>query len=236
MMVEKHILSTLLLAGIYFLAGCGVSAPALSTNRTAVAPSVKTFPAYRLGCGDIIEVKFYKNERFSREQTVRPDGRITLERIGDVTAAGLTPAQLDSVITTAYTAFVIDPEVTVFVKEFASQKVFVFGEVNEPGVYPLDNEMTYLQALTVAGGPTDMAKLSHVLLIRGDGLTDKQEFFLNLRPIAKRNAVQKLGYVQARDLIFVPATTLGNANKIMRQFYSTILPPIDVYVRALLWQ
>ena len=235
-MQKNHILSILLLAGICCLSGCSSSKPAISGARIGAGRLVKKFPPYRLGCGDIIEVKFYKNERFSREQTVRPDGRITLERIGDVTVAGHTPAQLDSIITAAYTAFVIDPEVTVFVKEFASQKVFVFGEVNEPGVYPLDNEMTYLQALTAAGGPTDMAKLSRVLLIRRDAMANKQEFFMNLRPKASGNAVQSLGYVQARDLIYVPATTLGSAHKIMRQFYGTILPPIDVYVRALLWQ
>lgn len=235
-MHKNHILFILLLAGIYFLSGCSASKPAISENRTSAGRMVKTFPAYRIGCGDIIEVKFYKNERFSREQTVRPDGRITLERIGDITGAGRTPAELDSIITAAYTAFVIDPEVTVFVKEFASQKVFVFGEVNEPGVYPLDNEMTYLQALTAAGGPTDMAKLSRVLLIRRDGLANKQEYFMNLRPNASSNAVQNLGYVQARDLIYVPPTALGSTHKIMRQFYGAILPPIDVYVRALLWQ
>ncbi|KAA3614011.1 MAG: hypothetical protein DWQ05_17210 [Calditrichaeota bacterium] len=232
----NHIRFFLTVLSAFLFLHCSSSVPALSEKERNALNSSAEFPEYRLGCGDVIEVKFYKNERFSRVQPIRPDGRITLERIGDIPAAGLTPSTLDSTITAAYTAFVLEPEVTVFVTEFASQKVFVFGEVQEPGIYPLDNEMTYLQALTAAGGPTDMAKMSNVLLIRGGGLAAKREYFMNLRPRAQSKVEEKLGYVQSRDLIYVPATALGNANKFMKQFYGTILPPIEVYLRALLWQ
>ncbi|MCA9730937.1 polysaccharide export protein [candidate division KSB1 bacterium] len=235
--MHKHHFSTILsLLGALFLLQCGSSSPMLSSRERSQHTSTMDFPEYRLGSGDVIEVKFYKNERFTREQTVRPDGRITLERIGDIRAAGFTPTQLDSAITKAYTSFVIDPEVTVFVKEFSSQKIFVLGEVQEPGIYSLDAEMTYLQALTAAGGPTDMAKLSHVILVRGSETNIKREYFINLRPNTRPYPEAALGYMQPRDIIYVPTTALGSASKIMKQFYATILPPIEVWVRALLWK
>lgn len=195
-----------------------------------------SFPYYRLGSGDEIEIKFFKNDQFSRTQIIRPDGYITLERVGDVLAAGLTPIQLDSSISAAYKAFVIDPEITVFITEFGSQKVFVFGDVQKPGILNISGEMSYLQAIASAGGPTDMAKLSSVMLIRKTGDKKEAAFKLNLRPGNHSEILQQFGYVKPNDIIYVPATALGSANKFMRQFYSTILPPIDVYVRALLWQ
>lgn len=231
-MHKHHFYTYLALIGAVLFLQCGSSTPQVRSLNS----SQNTFSEYRLGRGDLLEIKFYKNERFTREQAVRPDGRITLERIGDIVAAGLTPTQLDSAITKAYTSFVIDPEVTVFVKEFSSQKVFVVGEVQEPGIYPLDGEMTYLQALTAAGGPTERAKLSHVILVRGTATHQNREHFINLRPNSKPYPETRLGYVQPRDVIYVPSTALGNASRIMKQFYSTILPPIEVWVRALLWK
>ena len=214
---------------------CSSSVPSFPLNEAQDLNDPQSQPEYRLGCGDVIEIMFFKNESFSREQTIRPDGRITLQRVDDIMAAGLTPRELDRVITKAYSEFVIEPEVTVFVKEFASHKVFVFGEVKEPGEYLIDGNLRYIEAITMAGGPTEFARLSDVTLVRTTPESGRQMVTMNMRPRSKVDAVALYGFVQSRDFIYVPSTKLGSANKIMRQFYGTILPPIDVYLRALLW-
>ena len=90
-------------------------------------------PEYRLGFGDEIEVKFFNNAQFNEMITVRPDGRITLEKIGDIYVTGMTPSQLDSLITTTYADIIRDPEVTVFVRKFGSYQTYILGEVGDPG-------------------------------------------------------------------------------------------------------
>jgi polysaccharide export outer membrane protein len=72
--------------------------------------------------------------------------------MGEKFAAGMTPLQLDCLITLKYSEFIQDPDVTVIVREFGGQQVHVLGEVNSPGGYPVERNMTLLQAVASAGG------------------------------------------------------------------------------------
>ncbi|MFQ5772214.1 MAG: polysaccharide biosynthesis/export family protein, partial [bacterium] len=121
---------------------------------------------YRLGFGDVIEIKFFRNSQFNESVMVRPDGRISLQKVGEVRVTGMTPSQLDSIITEAYAAFVLEPEVTVIVRQFGGYQVYVLGEVNAPGGYPIQRNMTILQALAAAGGAKISSKLGSVMLLR----------------------------------------------------------------------
>ncbi|MFQ6103275.1 MAG: polysaccharide biosynthesis/export family protein [Candidatus Glassbacteria bacterium] len=88
------------------------------TKGPQPAPVNVTVPEYRLGFGDVIEVKFFNNERFNETVKVRPDGRISMERMGEIFVTGLTPLELDSLITLKYSEFIQQPEVTVILREF----------------------------------------------------------------------------------------------------------------------
>ncbi len=214
-----------------WLAGCaGSHSPAVPSYDPA-AP----LPEYRLGFGDVIEVRFYQHEQFNRTQTIRPDGRITLERIGDVMAAGLTPTQLDSAITEKYRSFVLDPELTVFVQEFGSQVVAVLGEVKTPGLYPVSGATTPLDVIAAAGGQTIAARLTSVILLRRDRQGELVPHRLDLRRFDQKSPMPENWLLRGGDILYVPRTVIGSLNAFMSQVYDTILPPIDSWLRALFW-
>ena len=86
--------------------------------------------------------------------------------LNDVQAAGLTPTQLADQITASLKKFVTDPQVTVIVTQINSQRVYILGEVTRPGAYPLLPQMTFLQALSSAGGFTQFANQKKIYLLR----------------------------------------------------------------------
>jgi len=231
----------LLLTGI-LLAGC--SQQTRQKREYAPSPFPKptarqtVAPEYKLGYGDVVEIKFFNNKQFNELVSVRPDGRITMEKIGDIYVNGMTPSQLDSLITRTYAEIIIDPDVTVFVREFGSYKIYVLGEVNTPGGFDLERNMTVLQAFAAAGGVKTTANLNNIMVLRqgkngaANALKiDAAEFFddeyLNL-------AASDL-YLQPQDIVYVSSTFLSDASTFFTQVYSIILPPVDIFLRALLW-
>jgi polysaccharide export outer membrane protein len=97
---------------------------------------------------------------------VRPDGKISLQLINDVQAAGMTPMQLRDALTKALTAYVQNPEVSVIVREVHSFKVSVMGEVKEPGRYDLTGRVTVLDVLAMAKGLTQYADKNKIAILR----------------------------------------------------------------------
>ncbi len=223
------------------LAGC-YSGPALNAKYTAptsetgaVAAPAPAVPEYRLGFGDIVEIKFFNNDRFNETVAVRPDGRITLEKMGDITVTGMTPLHLDSLITATYAGFVRDPEVTVFVRQFGGYQFYVLGEVNNPGGFPLQRELNVFQAVATAGGHKETAQLGSVMILRRDEKNGVLAFKLDMnRALKDRDEAGLL--VQAQDVIYVPKTFFANVDTFLKRFYDGVLPPLDTYLRAIWWK
>lgn len=124
---------------------------------------------YVLGSEDVLEVLVWKNEGLSRTVSIRPDGKISLPLIGDVPAAGSTPAQVRDSIKERMREYKETPEVSVIVKEINSLSVFVLGEVLRPGKLQLRSETTLLQAITLSGGFTQYADSDKILVLRREG-------------------------------------------------------------------
>jgi polysaccharide export outer membrane protein len=206
--------------------------------RIPVADEKGFFPEYRLGFGDVIEIKIFDNERFNETVAVRPDGRITIEKIGDIFAAGMTPSELDSLITDTYSKFIRKPDVTVFVRQFGSYQVYVCGEVNAPGAFPLQRDMNILQALATAGGPKDTAKLGSVMILRRGSNKNLDALKVDVKSALKgKNNVNppEVLRVHNQDVIYVPKTAIASTSTFLKQVYDGFLPPLDIYLRAALW-
>ncbi len=138
-------------------------------------PTVKSQSAqdnYLVGAGDILNIVVWKNEDLSGEYLVRPDGKITLPLIGDVVASGMSTDAIAMQIAKKIELFIEDPFITVIVIDAASNKIYVLGEVAQPGVYQLQDQLSVLQALALAGGFTEFAKTDEMVVIRR--IKDKQ--------------------------------------------------------------
>ena len=209
------------------------------SGGTLVRGEHLTVSEYVLGFGDVIEVKFFDNARFNETVAVRPDGRITMEKMGDIFVAGMAPSKLDSLITATYAQFVRNPEVTVFVRQFGGHQVYVLGEVNTPGAYPLQRNMTLVQAMATAGGPKHTANLRSVMVLRREQSGEINAHRLDLTIAANRSRasnIESAHYVQPQDVIYVPQTFIADIGQFTKQIYDIVLPPVDIYLRTLWWR
>ena len=246
-MTRMPISPALLLGTLVLFSRCSpppaVNSGNLGSSQTAGNPPMAAVPAvlpeYRLGFGDVIEVKFFNNERFNESVAVRPDGRITLERVGEVNVSGMTPLQLDSLVTLAYAKILREPEVSIFVREFGSYQVYVLGDVNQPGGYPIQRKMTPLQAVAVAGGGKSTATLSSVMLLRPNAVGEIAAFRINLsQQVRGRQAALQAEseVVMPGDVIYVPKSSIASTSEFLKLVWDGLLPPVDVYLRALWWR
>ncbi len=175
-----------------------------ATAIPAAAPTTAvTDPNYVIGAQDMLDISVWKEPELTRVVPVRPDGKISMPLLNDVQAAGLTPTQLAGQITASLKKFVTDPQVTVIVTEINSQRVYILGQVARPGAYPLLPQMTFLQALSSAGGFTTFANEKKMYLLRQ--VNGKQEIhpFNYKDVIAGKNSEQNIA-LKAGDQIVVP--------------------------------
>lgn len=128
---------------------------------------------YKLGPEDQVRVSVWENKELTLDLVVRPDGKISMPLIQDVTAEGATSAELAALIQQKLTAYIKDPQVSVIVLQVNAPKYFVIGSVAKPGTYSLRSETSILQALALAGGFTQFASPRGIKLIRNSG--GKQE-------------------------------------------------------------
>jgi len=175
---------------------------------------------YIIQPGDQLAIDFYLNPEFNDEVTVRPDGRIALRLVGDVKAAGLSPAQLATELDKAYLTELRSPDAAVHVKNMPSRLVFVQGQVTKPGAFPIDQGMTAIQAVSEAGGVTEQAG-STAVLIRRDACGQPRGTKVNL---SKASDAGEDVALMSRDIIVVPRSGIANADLFVKQYIQGLLP------------
>src|SRR5438105_10761550 len=121
------------------------SAPAAQAQCTQCEPGSVAGPSYVIGADDTLHISVWKEPDLTATLPVRPDGKISLPLLNDVSAAGLTPLQLGASITEKLKKYISDPHVTVVVTAMNSRRIFVTGEVTHTGAMPLLPNMTMLQ-------------------------------------------------------------------------------------------
>jgi polysaccharide biosynthesis/export protein len=181
-------------------------------STAAPAPPPQTNPAvpdnYVIGPGDQIEVNVFGEPDLTRTVTIKPDGIIALPLINQVTAAGKTAAQLEAELTRLYSKYLKNPSISVLVRQFRTNPIYVMGEVSKPGRYDLTYEMTFLDALTLAGGGTDKANLDGAQLVRVENGKSKTIPIKANQMIQGKAATPNLK-LQPGDLVYVPRRGLG---------------------------
>lgn len=166
------------------------------------AKSVNAVPvdvkSYVLGAEDLIFITVWRSPEFSGQHMIRPDGKITINLVGEVPAAGLTPEQLGSNIREKLKKVLVDPDVSVAVTQVNSRRYFIEGEVLKPGEYKLVVPTHIFEALVNAGGFKDFAKQTDIRILRGSKV-----FHFNYKSAAKgKNADQNI-LLEPGDIIIV---------------------------------
>lgn len=196
-----------LLAGfsivLFYGSPVGAHQDSKQPNPPSSSAAGSTDPTYKIGPQDVLRIDVWKEPEISRVTPVRPDGRISLPLLNDVQAAGLTPTQLASVIADGLKKFITNPQVTVGVNEINSRRVYVTGEVNKPGVFPLQPGMTVLQALTNSGGFTQFAKIKGIYVLRAEDSKQVKHPF-NYKDVVSGKRPELNIVLQPGDVIVVP--------------------------------
>ncbi len=174
------------------------SLPSVASARPTVATNATD---YKLVVGDKLRVEVYRDAQMSQSLQIRPDGKITLPLVGDVAAAGKTPAALRDTLTTSLKEFITNPVVTVIVVEAQPQTVSVIGEVNSPGTHPIKAQTTVIEALALAGGFKDFANTKNIVIQRAT-LTGVKSLKFNYKDAIKSEG--KPMCVEPGDVIIVP--------------------------------
>ncbi len=211
------------LISLIFLSGC--SGPMLRPAKLSSLPEIQDVEPslekshYLLQLGDEIEVKFYYQPDLNESQAIRPDGKISLQLINDIQAAGMTAQDLAKKITSKYRKILRRPEAAVIVKSIVRAKVYIGGKVATPGVMEVESTLTLLQALFQAGGFLDSAEMRHVLLIRRQNNYEKPEIFsLNLEE------PQNDMLLHPFDIVYVPPSSISQVNSFVEGYISKIIP------------
>jgi polysaccharide biosynthesis/export protein len=186
----------------------------------------KRHPLYRLHPSDVVEISFTVAPEFDQTLTVQPDGYVMLKDAGMVEVEGLNLEEFTAAVQKAYQGYLHDPQVAVLLKDFEHPYFIVGGEVGHPGKYELRSDTTVAEAVEIAGGLTQQAKHSQVVLFRrvDDDLVETR--LLDLKEMLKHKTLKEDAHLQPGDLIFVPQNTISKIDRYLTR------PSLSMYVSS----
>ena len=179
--------------------------------------------AYVVRPGDELEMQFFYNPELNEKLVVRPDGKISLQLIGEVQAAGFMLPDLEKAIGTQYGDQLQHPQVTIVVRTFAQERIFVDGEVGRPGMQSLQSGKTLLQALSDAGGTKDTGLLREVRIIRQNNGGKPVLLTADVKAVLSHSNAEDLR-LQPNDIVFVPRSKIANVNSWIDQYIRKNIP------------
>jgi len=220
-MKYKIALKYIIILAMILVAGCA------GKNKTITLPTAPIVykqgqEAYLLQPGDNLDIKFYYNPELNENVTIRPDGKISLQIIDELQAAGLTPVQLDESLTRAYSSQLKQPKIAVMVKAFGGQRIYVGGEVKLPQVLTVIGQIDALQAIFNTGGFTKDAKLSSVMIISKGKDNQPIARKVDLKKVLNGQSAGEDFTLRPFDMVYVPKTELASADEFMTHIYNFI--------------
>lgn len=226
---DRSMLSLLCLAAILVSVGC---------KRSQIQPSA--FPAppnpesVELQPGDEIEVLFRYTPELNSRQVVRSDGKVSLELLDDVVAEGMTPVQLDHKLTNMYESELVDPVLTVVVRNSSNQVVYVGGAVNNPGAIPLNRELTAMEAVMEAGGfDVRESQPKRVVILRHVGGKQQVARVIDLKQPLTEPRSQAF-YLAPQDVVYVERSKVAVFGQFVEQYVRPVSDIMSIFVDYLL--
>ena len=221
------------------VAGCSERVPlhptAIGAGTLArFAPWTDVIPEHRLSAGDEIELKFLFNTELNDRVTIGPDGRVTVPLLGPVTAQGRTIRQFTDDLQAGYARDLRVPRLDVIVRGYGSERIYVGGEVRTPGVVQLPGRVDVLQAVLLAGGVLNTARLAQIAVIRRDDADRPMLRLVDLKTLigqpgqtARQAATPRGGDdfpLQAGDVIYVTRSDIADFDLFVDQYLNQAVP------------
>src|SRR5262245_12508370 len=220
------------LVGLWLVAAGCLLACAQGGAPQVAAPQPLAPSEYRIQRGDALEIRFALNPELDSDSLVLPDGRISLQLVGDMYAEGLTPAELTEQLRNAYSTELRDPAIAVNVASMAA-RIYVGGHIQRPGEYPWSRQITAMQAIARAGGWSYPADTGTGIGRRRDKSGAEQKIEIDIDDATSEEGKNRDVYLAPYDLVMVPSSTVADVNKWMDQYIRKNIPltPRDVMPR-----
>ncbi len=220
------------------VAGCGgganrPAAPALTYTSAGAADSAAIAPevdAYRVLVYDELALTVLGSPDLSGNVRILPDGTITIPGVGPVYVLGMTIPEVTAKVADALSTIVRYPQVSVGVANFGDRRYFVMGEVYQPGDHAYNHGMTTLAGIAAAGGFTNSAKRSSVMVLRRLGPEKAIAFRLDLREPLKGKNLQNDLPIRPFDIVYVPKTFIASVDVLVDQYFRQLTPPFTLYI------
>lgn len=217
-----------LLLGVLFLGGCtsiNVEKMPGADGLALVGPDgLLPNQQYLIRPGDDLDIKFFYTQELNDTAVVRPDGYISMQLVDDVKVAGLTPQQVDDLLTEKYAKHIKDPAISVIVRSFKGYRAYVGGEVAVPQVVPLESGMSVMQAIYRVGGTLPTANMESIILIRKGSRGEPIPYHLNLSDEAITAGRPDLHVaLTPSDIIYIPRSPIANANRWVQQYITDLV-------------
>lgn len=218
-------LGVCLLAALTALVSCGGRVdPSPTFTGPGYAQWSPVDPLYRIYPGDELDVNVPSAPELSRTVVVQPDGRIALPQGVIVTAIDRSVPEVQQEIEAAYASILLRPQVQVTPRGFASQQIFVGGEVQRPGIYPLTSQMDALQAVIQAGGFLNSAQRSEVVILRRSAGGRAAMRVVDLAAMTRDPKRADTLPLARFDIIYVPKSNIAEVNLWVQQYVRDTLP------------
>jgi polysaccharide export outer membrane protein len=170
-------------------------------------------PLYRLQRSDVVEIKFNFASEFDQTVSVQPDGFIPLKGVDQLYAQGMTVPELRDAVRQVYATTLHDPEVTIDLKEFEKPYFIATGAVARPGKYELRGDATVTEGVAIAGGFTEQAKHSQVVLFRRISQERTEARILDVKQMLNSRNLAEDFHLRAGDLVYVPQNWISKIRR-----------------------
>jgi len=164
---------------------------------------------YRLERSDVFDLDFVLTPEFNQTVTIQPDGYISLQGVGNVKVLGQTIPEASATIRAAYANILDNPRIAIVLKDFEKPYFVAGGWVGKPGKYDLRGETTLSQAIQIAGGLRDGAKVSQVILFRNASNDWVEVKKLNMKDIFKGKNIREDVHLRPGDMFLIPKGTFA---------------------------
>lgn len=159
--------------------------------------------AYIVNPGDVLTIQVWKEQDLQTDVVVRPDGGISFPLVGDLDVRNMSLVEIQAELTKRLKKYIPDPVVTISAKRLSGNKVYVIGKVRNAGVFPMEQYVDVMQALTMAGGLTPYASTGSIKILRRD--SDKQLVFkFDYSDVEKGKHLEQNLILKSGDIVVVP--------------------------------
>jgi polysaccharide export outer membrane protein len=158
---------------------------------------------YRVNPGDTLEIAVWKEEDLQKEILIRPDGGFSFPLAGDISAKGKTTSQIRDELASRLSRYIPDLVITVTVTGIEGNRIFVIGQVNNPGAFVMNPRLDVVQAMSLAGGTTPFASLKNIRILRRENGVQRAISF-DYTDVSEGKSLDQNILLQSGDVVVVP--------------------------------